>query len=125
MMGFENLTKEAYFEQLLGDESDSDTLSTDGNEAEEFEAADHDDVNESTDLVPMTDRYLLVSVLTTQDATFLSTIEEYKEITSVMQVDTDEKSLQRELEEEEEIDQLEKALMQQNEVELWKEAQNI
>ncbi|KAF8625426.1 hypothetical protein AX15_005388 [Amanita polypyramis BW_CC] len=100
MMGLDNLTKEAYFEQLLGN---SDAFSTDDDEAEEIVATD---VNEPMDHAPVT---------------IMLTLEGYRDNVSVMQVEADERGLKKELEEEEELDELDTALMQQNEVELWTE----
>ncbi|KAF8345842.1 hypothetical protein F5887DRAFT_884263 [Amanita rubescens] len=125
MMEFENLTKKVYFERLLRDQTGSDELSMDENEAEGSPEADHGNVSESEDqpdhnINIMVDRLLPVFTLSPQHVISLFSAE-YGDDTSLMPVDTDGDSLRKELEEEEQLDPVDEVAMQQYESELWKQ----
>lgn len=123
-MGFENLTKKAYFERLLRGQTGSDELSSmDENEAEGSPEADNGNVSESEDQPnhnTMVDRLLPVFTSSPQRVISLF-LDEYEDDTSLMSLDTDEDSLRKELEEEEQLDPVDEAAMRQHESELWKQ----
>ncbi len=123
MMGFENLTKKVYFERLLKDQTGSDGLSMDENEAEGSPEADHGNTSESEDQpdhIIMVDKLLPVFTSSPQHVISLFSAE-YGDDTSLMPLDTDGDSLRKELEEEEQLDPVDEAAMRQYESELWRQ----
>jgi len=122
-MGFENLTKKAYFKQLLRDQTSFEELSMDENEAGGPPEADHGNVSESEDQPDhniMVDRLLPVFTSSPQHVISLFSAE-YEDDISLMSPDTDEDSLRKELEEEEQLDLVDEAAMRQYESKLWKQ----
>lgn len=118
MMGFENLTKKAYFDQLLDYQSESDELSANESEVDGSREDDDRNVSESNDQenpTIMTDQRSPTFILLPRDAIPLFSAE-----LSLMPIDTDDDSLRKELEEEKELDRVDEASMQQYESELWK-----
>lgn len=123
MMGFENLTKNAYFDQLLGYQSESDELPADETEADRPSEVDHGNVSESggqKNHTIMTDQLLPAFILSPQDTIPLFSAE-LGGGTSLVPTDTDDDSLRKELEEEAELDKVDQASMLHYESELWKQ----
>lgn len=117
-MGFENLTKKAYFDQLLDYQSESDKLSASESEAESSSEVDDGNVSESNGPTIMTGQLSPAFILLPRDIIPLFSAE-FEDDKFLMSIDTDGDSLRKELEEEKKLDQVDEASMQQYESELW------
>ena len=122
-MGFQNLTKKAYFDQLLDYQSESDELSVNESGVEGSSEVDAENVSESNDHINptiMTDQRSPAFILLPQDTIPLFSAK-LEDDTPLMPIDTDDDSLRKELEEEKALDQVDEASMEQYESELWKQ----
>ncbi|KAF8629650.1 hypothetical protein AX17_005589 [Amanita inopinata Kibby_2008] len=119
MMGFGNLNKNAYFENLLHENASSNESSSDRGAREEDPPALHP-AHQHVDRRANHDCSLPIFALSPYDIGFLSTMKEFANDPSLMPIDTDEECLQKELEEEHNLNQRDKLPNRRYEARLWK-----